>query len=213
MIYSYYRDKKNEVHAYSEEQLNTVTRLTELELLIAEKEPIYLDAQNKLLQKEAGLNLLIEQRHSLNETSENDINTLNQKIELATEEYDETLQFFNQIEEESQPMKAEYDALLPVFFDIRENLKVMKKMTVREVDAHLNPPISKEQLMAEAEQQKQSLLAEANNAIAPLQYAVDLEMATDGEQASLTAWKKYCVLLNRVDVNQAPDVEWPEVPK
>ncbi|MEK9496684.1 tail fiber assembly protein [Photorhabdus sp. P32] len=213
MIYSYYRDKRNEVHAYSEEQLNTVTRLTELELLIAEKEPIYLDAQNKLLQKEAGLNLLIEQRHSLNETSENDINTLNQKIELATEEYDETLQFFNQIEEESQPIKAEYDALLPVFFDIRENLKVMKKMTVREVDAHLNPPISKEQLMAEAEQQKQSLLAEANNAIAPLQYAVDLEMATDGEQASLIAWKKYCVLLNRVDVNQAPDVEWPEVPK
>ncbi|EOM6987716.1 tail fiber assembly protein, partial [Escherichia coli] len=50
------------------------------------------------------------------------------------------------------------------------------------------------------------------NAIAPLQDAVDLEMATDDEQALLLAWKKYRVLLNRVDTSTAPDVEWPAVP-
>ncbi|MDN0007493.1 tail fiber assembly protein [Providencia stuartii] len=89
----------------------------------------------------------------------------------------------------------------------------MKKMTPKEVSAHLNPPVSKEQLIAEAEQKKQSLLSEANNAIAPLQDAVDLEMATEEEITQLTAWKKYRVLLNRVDTSIAPDIEWPEKPK
>ncbi|PYZ61085.1 hypothetical protein DNK63_05880 [Providencia rettgeri] len=88
----------------------------------------------------------------------------------------------------------------------------MKKMTPKEVDAHLNPPISKEQLIAEAEQQKQLLLADVSNAIAPLQDAVDLDIATDEEMAQLTALKKYRVLLNRIDTSTAPDIEWPEKP-
>ncbi|MGA6578892.1 tail fiber assembly protein, partial [Providencia sp. NPDC089923] len=105
-----------------------------------------------------------------------------------------------------------FDAILPVFFEIRENLKNMKKMSTKEVEAYLNPPISKEQLIAEAEIQKQSLQAEANNAIAPLQDAVDLGIATDEEKAKLTAWKKYRVLLNRVDIFLAPDIDWPQKP-
>ncbi|TOL44030.1 hypothetical protein CGH97_24770, partial [Vibrio parahaemolyticus] len=52
-------------------------------------------------------------------------------------------------------------------------------MTPKEVDAHLNPMIPKEQLIAEAEQQKQILLSEASEAIAPLQDAVDLDITTD----------------------------------
>nr|WP_282559091.1 tail fiber assembly protein [Providencia heimbachae] len=74
------------------------------------------------------------------------------------------------------------------------------------------PKPTKEQLIAEAEQKKQSLLAEANNAIAPLQDAIDLGMATEAEAAALQEWKKYRVLLNRVDTSTAPDVEWPEKP-
>nr|ELR5201276.1 tail fiber assembly protein [Providencia rettgeri] len=85
-------------------------------------------------------------------------------------------------------------------------------MTDKEIQAYLNPPKSKEQLIAEAEQQKQSLLAEANNAIAPLQDAVDLGIATDEEKAKLTAWKTYRVLLNRVDTSTAPDIDWPQKP-
>ncbi len=89
----------------------------------------------------------------------------------------------------------------------------MKKMTTKEIDAYLNPPISKEQLISEAEQQKQSLLAEAAEAIAPLQDAVDLNMATDEEIAQLTAWKTYRVLLNRVDTSTAPNINWPQKPE
>ncbi|NHB87162.1 phage tail protein [Photorhabdus tasmaniensis] len=46
-----------------------------------------------------------------------------------------------------------------------------------------------------------------------LQDSVDLEVATDSEKAALLEWKKYRVLLTRVDTSQAPNVEWPEVPK
>ncbi|MEX9953004.1 tail fiber assembly protein, partial [Providencia rettgeri] len=71
---------------------------------------------------------------------------------------------------------------------------------------------SKEQLIAEAEQQKQSLLAEVNSAIAPLQYAENLGIATTDESASLVDWQKYCVYLNRIDTSTAPDIEWPVKP-
>lgn len=67
-------------------------------------------------------------------------------------------------------------------------------------------------LRLEALQQKSSLLTEASTAIAPLQDAVDLDIATDAEITSLAAWKKYRVLLNRVDTEKAPDITWPEIP-
>ncbi|MCT8346584.1 tail fiber assembly protein, partial [Photorhabdus temperata] len=58
-----------------------------------------------------------------------------------------------------------------------------------------------------------TLLQQANETLSLLQDSVDLEVATDSEKAALLEWKKYRVLLTRVDVNQAPNVEWPEVPK
>ncbi|EEV3677250.1 phage tail protein [Escherichia albertii] len=38
--------------------------------------------------------------------------------------------------------------------------------------------------------------------------SVDLEIATEEETSLLEAWKKYRVLLNRVDTSVAPDIEW-----
>lgn len=62
----------------------------------------------------------------------------------------------------------------------------------------------------EAQRKKLELLNQANNVIATLQDAVDLDMATDEEAEGLTQWRKYRVLLSRVDVT-AP--VWPEVPE
>lgn len=58
------------------------------------------------------------------------------------------------------------------------------------------------------------LRAVADYAVAPLQDAVDVEEATDGDVALLKSWKKYRVALNRVpDQEQYPDViEWPTPP-
>ncbi|HBZ8961091.1 TPA: tail fiber assembly protein [Citrobacter freundii] len=45
-----------------------------------------------------------------------------------------------------------------------------------------------------------------------LQDAVDLDIATEAEAALLLAWKKYRVLLNRINPNDTPDINWPEQP-
>ncbi|MDI9108866.1 tail fiber assembly protein [Serratia marcescens] len=63
-----------------------------------------------------------------------------------------------------------------------------------------------------ARSQRAALLTAANNAIAPLQDSIDLDMATDDERALLLIWKKYRVLLNRIDTSAAPDIEWPTPP-
>ncbi|MBN1085949.1 tail fiber assembly protein [Erwinia aphidicola] len=75
------------------------------------------------------------------------------------------------------------------------------------------PPLTDQQLVAQANALVKSLMASATTAIAPLQYAVDLEMATDEEQARLKKWKKYLVLLSRVDTTKAPDIDLPEKPE
>ncbi|ELA3844196.1 tail fiber assembly protein [Salmonella enterica] len=64
--------------------------------------------------------------------------------------------------------------------------------------------------LRQAEETKNRLLQIASEKIAPLQDAVDLDIATDDEKAQLDEWKKYRVLVNRVDTAN-PD--WPEKPE
>lgn len=66
--------------------------------------------------------------------------------------------------------------------------------------------------VAEAKSIRTACMTIANGAIAPLQDAVDLSMATEAEAMLLMEWKKYRVLLNRVDPTKAPGIEWPLVP-
>ncbi|OCL28399.1 tail fiber assembly protein [Gilliamella sp. wkB171] len=59
---------------------------------------------------------------------------------------------------------------------------------------------------------KKSLLSEANDKISYLQDAVDAEMATEQEVKQLGEWKRYRVLVNRIDVEQTEEIEWPTKP-
>ncbi|WEB86415.1 tail fiber assembly protein [Providencia rettgeri] len=88
------------------------------------------------------------------------------------------------------------------FFD-----KSSKLFTIRD------KPKTKEQEIEEAIEKRSHLLFEASEAIAPLQDAVDLGMATDKEKVSLQVWKEYRVLLNRVDTSLAPDINFPAKPE
>lgn len=72
------------------------------------------------------------------------------------------------------------------------------------------PAPSPEELNARALTQKTRLMAQATAAIATLQDAVELEIATEDETAALSAWKKYRVLLSRINPEDAPDIVWPE---
>ncbi|HAT7595019.1 TPA: tail fiber assembly protein [Citrobacter werkmanii] len=68
---------------------------------------------------------------------------------------------------------------------------------------------SQEELRAQAEAKKTELLSAAAVAIAPLQDAVDEEMATAEETAALSEWKKYRVKVMRVDASKPV---WPTPP-
>jgi len=81
------------------------------------------------------------------------------------------------------------------------------------------PPLTDEQVEKQRQEKivanqmkKNQLMSQATQQIAILQDAVDLEMATEQEATDLPLWKKYRVLLSRVDTSNAPDVTWPEQP-
>ncbi|MDF7667466.1 tail fiber assembly protein [Orbaceae bacterium ESL0727] len=55
------------------------------------------------------------------------------------------------------------------------------------------------------------LLSEANNQIGILQDIIDLDMQEADEEQQLKAWKKYRILLLRVDVSSV-NIDWPTKP-
>ena len=64
----------------------------------------------------------------------------------------------------------------------------------------------------QASTKKNQLLAEATTQISYLQDAVDSQIASEQEMQLLAEWKKYRVLVNRIDVEQAPNIDWPNDP-
>ncbi|HEI6775473.1 tail fiber assembly protein [Yersinia enterocolitica] len=67
--------------------------------------------------------------------------------------------------------------------------------------------------LAEAEQKKRVLLNEASTKIQILQDSIELGLATETTEAELLAWRKYRVLLDRVDISTAPNITWPAKPE
>ncbi|QIZ50950.1 tail fiber assembly protein [Dickeya zeae] len=63
-----------------------------------------------------------------------------------------------------------------------------------------------------AQQQQVSYLTQAEKRLTVLQYAVELNMASEQEIQALKDWKTYLVLLNRVDLSAAPAIDWPTMP-
>ncbi|MDC9588194.1 tail fiber assembly protein [Xenorhabdus sp. XENO-10] len=75
------------------------------------------------------------------------------------------------------------------------------------------PPPTQEELCRHAEVKKRKLMEYAKDIISPLQDAVDLGINTNVEKFALIEWRKYRVILNRIDCNVAPDIEWPVQPE
>ena len=65
----------------------------------------------------------------------------------------------------------------------------------------------------QATTQKNQLIAEATSQINYLQDAVDSQIASEQEIQLLVEWKKYRALVNRIDTQQAPNIDWPKQPK
>lgn len=63
-----------------------------------------------------------------------------------------------------------------------------------------------------AADKKSFLIQSASDTLSPLQDAIELGMATEEEKSRYDAWRKYRVLLTRVDIFQYPEIVWPEKP-
>ena len=65
----------------------------------------------------------------------------------------------------------------------------------------------------QASAKKNQFIADATAQISYLQDAVESEIASELEIQLLAKWKKYRVLVNRIDIEQAPNIDWPSQPK
>ncbi|MFJ5335956.1 tail fiber assembly protein [Pectobacterium sp. CHL-2024] len=62
-----------------------------------------------------------------------------------------------------------------------------------------------------AQQELASRKSVASSRINELTYAINLDIATDEEKTALLEWKKYVVLLSRIDIYSV-DISWPNSP-
>lgn len=71
--------------------------------------------------------------------------------------------------------------------------------------------LTNEQIVSQNKTIKNALISEANEKIAILQDVIDLDMLEADEEAQLKKWKKYRILLTRVDASDV-NVVFPEKP-
>lgn len=94
-----------------------------------------------------------------------------------------------------------------------ERLTAKELAQIRKAQEAASAP-TPEQLLQEANAQRDQLLMVAGLRIAPLQDAIDLGESTDADVEALKLWKEYRVAVNRV--SQQPGfpakVEWPLAP-
>lgn len=74
------------------------------------------------------------------------------------------------------------------------------------------PPLSIEEEIKVAEQQKATLLAGAQETISFWQTELQLGIISDEDKASLIAWMNYIKTVQAVDTSKAPDITWPVPP-
>jgi hypothetical protein len=85
-------------------------------------------------------------------------------------------------------------------------------ITNEEMEQLIKPP--KEQVIANNEQIKQSLINEASIQIEILRDAIEFDdesEETESNQIQLKKWRKYRVLLSKIDINST-EIDWPEKP-
>ncbi|MCX8566968.1 MAG: virus tail fiber assembly protein, lambda gpK [Glomeribacter sp. 1016415] len=76
------------------------------------------------------------------------------------------------------------------------------------------PPLTPEEWADINLRRRQARLSQAALKVAPLQDAVDLNIATDDEKQLLKEWKLYRVALNRIEqhANLSAEIDWPKPP-
>ncbi|WP_427192634.1 tail fiber assembly protein [Serratia marcescens] len=70
----------------------------------------------------------------------------------------------------------------------------------------------RQQMVSQAQQQRQVHLDSADQQIRYLTDAIDLGMQEPGDLERLNDWKRFRVLVSRINPEDAPDIDWPVMP-
>lgn len=83
-------------------------------------------------------------------------------------------------------------------------------ITAQEASKLIEPTV--EDIQHQNQLIKKSLINDANEKISILQDIIDLDLQESNEEEQLKQWKKYRILITRVDAHQT-DIFWPEKPE
>ncbi|MCX8583463.1 MULTISPECIES: tail fiber assembly protein [unclassified Gilliamella] len=93
-----------------------------------------------------------------------------------------------------------------------EEGKVLKNINGKLMLVDSEPiALTNEQIVSQNKTIKNALISEANKKIAILQDIIDLDMQESNEEEQLKQWKKYRILLTRVDASDV-NAAFPEKP-
>lgn len=74
------------------------------------------------------------------------------------------------------------------------------------------PPLTPDQEVALAENQRTWLLTEANDVTADWRTELALDIISDEDKSKLIAWMQYIKAVKAVDASKAPNITWPAKP-
>lgn len=74
------------------------------------------------------------------------------------------------------------------------------------------PPLTKEENVAKADDNKKALINEVDSVSRAWQTQLILGIISDEDKATLTSWMKYYQKLQAVNTSDAPDITWPVKP-
>ena len=87
----------------------------------------------------------------------------------------------------------------------------LKRITEEEFLELSKPKITKEEIIFNNKIRKDNLIIEANEKIKILEDIIELEMQETNEEEQLKEWKRYRILLTRIDTNNI-DIKFPSKP-
>lgn len=109
------------------------------------------------------------------------------------------------------------DVTYDTYLEFIEDRTLKGKMRIAGDDGHPAwadiPPLTYEQEVSKAEDNRQSLLANANAITADWRTELALNIISDEDKSRLIEWMQYIKAVKAVDTSTAPNITWPDQPR